>query len=289
MNNEKIAKLTLPNGKLDIKLIALDLDGTTLDEHGNLAAETANTLAAAVRAGVHVVVNTGRPFCALPKEIFGVDGIEYVITGNGSRTVRLSDNTPILSSCHSPEAVKMIVDLLEGTSNVVEVISGGFAFMEKDVWENLESYHLSPGRTEYLIRTRKPIENIYGYLRQHDHEIEDIIIDFPDSESRQKLWDVLEPTGLMTVTSSSSTNMELGSPTTTKANGVIELGKLLGIKPENMMACGDSLNDLAMLQACGFGVAMGNSTKEILEAADFVTLTNAEHGVAHAIKKFVLL
>ena len=68
----------------------------------------------------------------------------------------------------------------------------------------------------------------------------------------------------------------------------IALGKVLGIKREEIMACGDAGNDLAMMQKVGFAVAMGNAEPEIKAAADYVTLTNEENGVAYAIRKFAL-
>ena len=54
------------------------------------------------------------------------------------------------------------------------------------------------------------------------------------------------------------------------------------------MACGDSSNDLAMIQKAGLGVAMGNAGEDVKQAADYITLTNNEDGVAAAIEKFVL-
>ena len=55
------------------------------------------------------------------------------------------------------------------------------------------------------------------------------------------------------------------------------------------MACGDSHNDMAMIQAAGLGVAMGNAEEEVKAIADFVTLSNLEDGVAFAVKRFVML
>ena len=68
----------------------------------------------------------------------------------------------------------------------------------------------------------------------------------------------------------------------------MNLGRLLGIKREEIMACGDGDNDTVMLREAGFGVAMGNAEEQVKEAADHITLTNEEEGVAEAIEKFVL-
>ena len=63
---------------------------------------------------------------------------------------------------------------------------------------------------------------------------------------------------------------------------------MLGIKREEIMACGDGMNDYEMLSAVGFGVAMGNAMEPLKEIADYITETNDENGVAKAIEKFVL-
>lgn len=67
-----------------IKLIALDLDGTTLNRSGRLAARTKAALEAAIRRGVHVVIATGRTFSAVPDEVKEIEGIEYILSSNGA-------------------------------------------------------------------------------------------------------------------------------------------------------------------------------------------------------------
>ena len=81
---------------------------------------------------------------------------------------------------------------------------------------------------------------------------------------------------------------EMNAPGVNKGMGLIQLGRLLGIEREEIMACGDGNNDLMMLKEVGFGVAMANGADEVKEVADYITLSNEEDGVAAAIEKFVL-
>ena len=69
---------------------------------------------------------------------------------------------------------------------------------------------------------------------------------------------------------------------------MIELGHRLGIDRDEIMACGDGYNDLEMLKAVRFGVAMGNAEESVKAVADYVTDTNEEEGVAKAVEKFAL-
>ena len=73
-----------------------------------------------------------------------------------------------------------------------------------------------------------------------------------------------------------------------KGRGIRRLGELYQIEPKNIMAIGDSQNDLDMLKAAGFSVAMANAGQEVKDAADYVTLSNDEDGVAAVVEKFVL-
>jgi len=73
-----------------------------------------------------------------------------------------------------------------------------------------------------------------------------------------------------------------------KASGIARVGQTLGVNPTNMVAVGDSYNDLPMLEACGFSVAMGNAPPEVKDAAEFVAPSVAEDGLAVAISEYVL-
>ena len=73
-----------------------------------------------------------------------------------------------------------------------------------------------------------------------------------------------------------------------KASGIARVGQTLGVNPTNMVAVGDSYNDLPMLEACGFSVAMGNAPPEVKDAAEFVAPSVAEDGLSVAIKEYVL-
>ena len=84
------------------------------------------------------------------------------------------------------------------------------------------------------------------------------------------------------------TNLEITDEQATKGNAILKLGELLGISREEIMVCGDSQNDMEMIKAAGLGVAMGNAMPEVKKAADYITLSNEEDGVAAAIEKFVI-
>ena len=73
-----------------------------------------------------------------------------------------------------------------------------------------------------------------------------------------------------------------------KGKGLKKLGEYLGIKQDEIIACGDAGNDLSMVEYAGLGVAMENATDDVKKAANYITLSNDEDGIVHVVEKFIL-
>ena len=111
---------------------------------------------------------------------------------------------------------------------------------------------------------------------------------FRDGESRERVRRQLAGRTDILLSSAGDHNLEVNAPNGGKGDALCALGARLGIPPQQIMACGDQLNDLSMLRAVGFPVAMGNAVPQIKEIAAHVTLTNEQDGVAAAVERFVL-
>jgi Cof subfamily protein (haloacid dehalogenase superfamily) len=94
--------------------------------------------------------------------------------------------------------------------------------------------------------------------------------------------------GKLYVAQSSFDIIELLHPAVSKGSALATVAKDLHIQPEEIVAFGDNHNDIGMLQVAGLGVAMGNAHEEVKIAADYVTLSNAEDGVAEVLEKMIL-
>lgn len=274
---------------MDIKLIALDLDGTTLRKGSILSDETKTALEEAIAKGVHVVIATGRTFASLPECIFGIKGLEYVITSNGAHITELSKDETIYSNCADGKAIETIRDLLfENQKFPVEVFTDGHAYIDQAVYDDIKANGSDYMDANYILKTRNPIPSVYDFMLEHKGDIENINIHFRELDDKAKFNEVLRAYEGITVTSSMPHNIEIGGETTSKATAIWNLCQILDIGEENVMAVGDSPNDSAMIKASGLGIAMGNALEEVKAIADYVTLSNSEDGVAHAVRKFVL-
>lgn len=273
-----------------IEMIALDLDGTTLTR-GRITPRTRNVLEAAIRRGIHVVIATGRVFTALPDDVFRIEGLRYVLTSNGAILTDLQKQEVIYQNCIGRNPLESVIRILRDHPQFpAEVFTDGQAYIGRNYYEELEQNGpaCSYMSRAYVLRTRKPVEDVYEFLESHMETIENINIHFPNDDNRQYLRKLLEAVPEITLTSSMKLNLEVGGASTSKANGLAALSGLTGTSLENTMACGDSPNDMAMLAECGFAAAVSNGEPEILAMADRIIPSNEDEGVAYAVETFVL-
>lgn len=274
----------------DIKMVGLDLDGTTLKYGDVLSERTLDTFRRAKEKGVHIVIATGRTGRSLPPVLFDVPEIEYVITSNGAHIIRLEDMRTIYEDIIKPDDVSIVVERARAMGYVFEAFVDGTAYIDRVVYEGMqrepEKYKYRD--IEYVLRTRRPIEDIYSFTESHGNRIENISITFEGEDDRRRIFNELGDVDGLTLTSSFTNNVEIGGSTTSKAQALMHLLDMLHLTPENLMTCGDSQNDGKMIELAEVGVAMADSHPYILGIADYVTDTCFEDGVAKAIERFVL-
>ena len=273
---------------MTIKLIALDLDGTTLNNDRVISERNREAMQRASDMGVNVVIATGRPFSAVPKDVFEIEGIRYVLTSNGARITDLHENKAFYENCLSPLAVEKSVELLKEHDYIIECFVDGIAYIDGPYFYKIKETKLSYRNVEYILNTRNPVDNIYEFLIEHKHEIENINVNFEDISQKPAMKEKLLTLPETTITTSFDHNLEIGGATTSKAEALRKMGELLSIDPDEMMAIGDSPNDMAMMLASGLPVAVGNAKDEVKAIAKYIAPTNHEDGVADAIEKFVL-
>ena len=272
----------------NITLIGLDLDGTTLTR-SRITPRTRRALEEAIRRGIHVVVATGRVYTALPADVFEIQGLEYVITSNGAIITDLREKKVIHENCIGAEPLQRALKILrEHPQYPIEVFTGGNAYISSHVYESLKEGGYSYLSRSYILRTRKPIEDIYAFTEEHIEHIENINVLFEHMEDKARMRDMMEALPDLTITSSMPNNIELGGVTTSKASALKSLCEILGTDMDHAMACGDSPNDMAMISAAGLGIAMASGEKEVQEIADCIAPSNEEEGVAWAVEKFAL-
>ena len=269
-------------------MIGLDLDGTLLNEKKELLPYTKEVLRRALDKGVVVLIATGRPWMGIPEELRTFPGMRYALTSNGARILDIREGTVLIEQLLSRESAKKALEICGKYDTLQEVYYDGQGYASADKMAHVEKYHHNPNMWEYLRTTRIPVQDIFRLVDEEERGLDKVQALFADMNERRLAWDELSRVDGLELVGSLGYNIEVNAAGVNKGTGLIELGKLLGIKREEIMACGDGDNDTVMLREVGFGVAMANAEDQVKAAADYITDSNDNEGAAKAIEKFVL-
>ena len=271
-----------------IKMIGLDLDGTLLTDKKELTARTKAVISSALRRGIVVLVATGRPWMGIPEELRNFPGVRYALTSNGARIIDAQEERVIEEHLLSPELALQALEICGKYDTLQEVYFDGQGYAPADKMAVVERYHRNPSMCEYMRNTRIPVDNIAELVKEENRGLDKVQALFADMEERTQAWRELREVSGLELVGSLRYNIEINTAGVNKGTGLVNLGKVLGIKREEIMAFGDGDNDIVMLKEVGIGVAMANAEDKVKETADYITLSNEEDGVAEAIEKLVL-
>ena len=163
---------------------------------------------------------------------------------------------------------------------MIEVFIQGKAYTEQRFLNHLTHYGTSEHYIPYVLSTRNSVNDIRSLIEQSPQNIENINLKTADRTLRERQWNQFALMQTVSITASSSMNIEVSAVNTGKAQAIAYLCEMLGITMHEVMAIGDSLNDVMLLQQAGCSVAMENGVDEVRQAADFISLSNEADGVA---------
>ena len=275
-----------------VKLIALDMDGTLFNSQNEISKKDRKTLKRATEAGVAVAVATGRAYTELPIEMLYEAGICYAITGNGSAVYRLPEKACIFSDCLDNEVVCTIIRELKQLDIYYDIYVDGLVYCPKSVCHNIRKMDMPESLHEHIERTRIVVDDLEDYIRSCGKSVEKTTLNFAYLEDGTCLGKaesaaILDRYPQVEYLSGGFHNWEFTRAGVNKGTGLRFLAERIGVPMELTMACGDSENDLSMLKVVQVAVAMENAKPAVKEESNYITLSNDESGVAHAIEHFV--
>lgn len=265
------------------KMVATDVDGTLLDEWERVTPRTRTAVAALIADGVPFVLATGRPPRWIDPVVEGLGFPPLCVCGNGAVIYDSAADRILHTSTLDVESLAWIADLAE------RVLPGCGLAAER------------VGRSAHDAATPQFVsspEYEHAWLNPDDTQVSrqevisasaiKMLIRLRGTPSAE-MQSALEPhlAGRADITYSTNNGLiELSAPGITKAAGLSVVAERLGVDPAAILAFGDMPNDVPMLRMAGHGVAMGNAHPEAQAAADEITASNSEDGVARVLERW---
>lgn len=260
------------------KLLALDIDGTLINDKRELTDKTILAVKRAIESGVHVTLCTGRPIQGVRWLVDRLGITTPVITYNGAEIVDPMDNSILFSEQLLPEDAVKIAEFGRARNTTLIVWSKGELF-GSPMNERVADY-------KNIARTEpKPFDDITPLAQRGVTKI----IWYDDIDRINQFQNGLNKTDFKSVTycTSNPKFLEFFNCEVSKRTSMERLADMLGVKREETVAIGDGYNDIPMLEGAGLSIAMGNAPHDIKEICHKVTLDNNSDGVAYAIDNYI--
>jgi Cof subfamily protein (haloacid dehalogenase superfamily) len=264
-------------------LIATDVDGTLIDPEENVTARTRAVIRAAVDSGAQFVLATGRPPRWVQPVVDALGFAPMAVCANGAVIYDPSTDRIVSSRTLSVDALGELAEIatrtIPGAGLAVERVGRSAHDAATPQFVSSPGYEhawLNPDNTEVSVEDLLAAPAIKLLIRKAGARSSDMAAVLSEHVGRHGDITYSTNNGLIEV-------MPLG---VSKATGIDELARPLGITAEEVVSFGDMPNDVPMLAWAGIGVAMGNAHPDALAVADEVTVTNADDGVAHILERW---
>ncbi|HOJ09078.1 MAG TPA: Cof-type HAD-IIB family hydrolase [Clostridiales bacterium] len=267
------------------KLLAVDIDGTLLDSKGNLTHETIKAINLGIEKGMIFTISTGRPIQGLKSLIEKLELTHDLpfITYNGAMVIMWKSKDILFECSLNNEDAMNIIELGKKLGTTVMVWTDNKLYASELSDKAYKYSSISTVTPLLLGNDRDSIEKTIakGVTK---------ILWYDEVETINRYLN--EVSGYLSENVNFHTSqpyfLEFVDKRASKAKAMEKLGEHFNINIREMIAVGDGLNDLSMIEYAGLGVAMENANDAVKEKADYITLSNDEDGVAHVIYKYIL-
>ena len=260
-------------------MIAIDLDGTLLTDELQISPDTVEGIQKAVELGTIVTIATGRmfPSAKLFAQQLGIN--VPLITYQGAIIKDVDEKEVIYERLISPDIAQKLVEIASEKNLHLQVYQDDILYGASEN-ELLISY-AEGVKVPYTVEPDLLKLAKKGFTKA-------LFIDKP--ETLDALQDELVTLfgERAHIAKSKEFFLEVTHPEANKGSALLYLAEKLGIDRSEIIGIGDNHNDIELIMTAGLGIAMGNGVKELKDISDYISLTNNEEGVLHAIEKFVL-
>lgn len=265
------------------KLIILDLDGTLTNDKKQITPHTLETILKAEEMGIKVVLASGRPtygIAPIAKRLKLDEYGGYILSYNGGEIINWQTGELLYKNLLEPEILPYLYQCAKENDFAIMTYDGEYV-----VTESPDDQYVKRASLVNVM----PIKEVENFLEAVTPRPISKCLIMGEANKLAMLERKMNATlqGCMGVFRSEPYFLELVPKGIDKAKSSAYLLNSLGISREEMIAIGDGFNDVSLIQYAGLGIAMANAQEIVRQNANYITLSNEEDGVAHAIEKFI--
>ncbi|ANB61853.1 Cof-type HAD-IIB family hydrolase [Anoxybacteroides amylolyticum] len=267
------------------KLLALNIDGTILKPNGRLQKETKEAVEFVKQKGVYVTLLTSRDLLSARKIAKALKLDTAIIAFQGAMIGKSVDEK-IYEALIPEERTFNIVHVLENYACNIRLMYERYSLANrKKVKKQLVAKTVLSSGDPFFYPTQF-VDSLSDVLRDEPLAVPKIDVYFASEEEQKEAVAVLhEAFPTIDVITQPNGKIEIVAKGVSKLAGLKRLGQSLHVSLKDMVVIGDGLDDIPAIEAAGLGVAMGNASNEVKKAADWVTRSNEQLGVAYMVKE----
>ncbi|MGI5891252.1 MAG: Cof-type HAD-IIB family hydrolase [Bacillota bacterium] len=264
---------------MNIKLISMDLDGTLIEKDNHISDRNKEALEAARQKGIPVTISTGRMFRSAQKVAQQLALDVPIITYNGAY-IKTSASGQVLLNQTLDKAIAQDIIIRAQEEDLTPQAFTNDTLLVAYINRRVADYALSAGVPA------KAVGDLPAFINADVNKV--LLIG--EADHLTEFWHKSgERYGhKVNIVKSKPHYLDFINPKANKGQGLAFLAHIMKIKKEQIMAIGDSYNDIGLFEAAGLKIAMGNAVAQLKEKADYITSDCAQDGLAAAIEKFVL-
>ena len=270
-----------PRERADIRLLAMDLDGTLLDSKKRVPPSAVRLIRAAAETGKQVVFATGRGKAEMDQIRARLPFVRYGILESGAVVYDFFAGRALMKVPLTIEKVEACLEACCLEDAMPQFLTEEESVVSPRQLFRMAEYHHG-GSQAMFERVCTRAEDMGAYAAAHPEGIVKVCMYHRSLESRERTRQRLRSLG-MELKDSEETSLEATERNVTKGAALTWLCERLGVPTSRCAACGDGANDLELLRTAGLAIAMGNGAAEVRSAADEVVPGNDEEGQVRAI------
>lgn len=270
------------------KLFACDLDGTLLDDNSNVSKDNFDAIEQMTKDGIEFALCTGRTFYEIPQSLRDFQSIRYIIYSDGSVIYDKKKNKNVYEHYIDMQTLIRLYNLLSSYDTMIEFYENKEPKTDKSKL-NINSYHyykIDENYIDVIDKTRIGIDDLSSAVDLFD-KTELLNVFFKNSDERKNCFEKLKHFDDIIFTTSMTNNIEITAENVSKGSALSKLGELIGAKSNEIIAAGDSKNDLPMFEFAGLPIAAGNASDEIKSITKNTACSNNESIVKYIYDNYI--